>query len=52
MPGPGLDLIGDEEMAEVAEVIASGHLSRYGPDDASFPAKVRAIPDWHDADSV
>ncbi len=41
MPGPGLDLIGDEELAEVTEVIRSRHLSRYGPDDASFPAKVR-----------
>ena len=41
MPGPGLDLLGAEEMAQVAEVLASGHLSRYGPDDASFPAKVR-----------
>jgi dTDP-4-amino-4,6-dideoxygalactose transaminase len=41
MPGPGLDLLGAEELAEVAEVLASGHLSRYGPDDASFPAKVR-----------
>lgn len=41
MPGPGLDLLGPEELAEVAEVLASGHLSRYGPDDDSFPAKVR-----------
>lgn len=41
MPGPGLDLVGDEELAELAEVIRSGRLSRYGPDDASFPAKVR-----------
>jgi dTDP-4-amino-4,6-dideoxygalactose transaminase len=41
MPGPGLDLLGQEEMDEVAEVLASGHLSRYGPDDPSFPAKVR-----------
>jgi dTDP-4-amino-4,6-dideoxygalactose transaminase len=43
MPGPGLDLLGAEEMAEVSEVLASGHLSRYGPDDASFPAKVRTF---------
>jgi len=43
MPGPGLDLIGDEELAEVAEVIASRYLSRYGPDDPSFPAKVRSF---------
>lgn len=41
MAGPGLDLIGDEELAEVADVIRSGRLSRYGPDDGSFPAKVR-----------
>lgn len=41
MPGPGLDLIGDEELAEVSDVIRSGRLSRYGPDDGSFPAKVR-----------
>jgi dTDP-4-amino-4,6-dideoxygalactose transaminase len=41
MPGPGFDLVGAEELAEVTEVINSGHLSRYGPDDASFPAKVR-----------
>ena len=41
MPGPGRDLIGAEELAEVAEVLASGHLSRFGPDDPSFPAKVR-----------
>ncbi len=41
MPGPGLDLIGEEELAEVADVIHARHLSRYGPDDASFPAKVR-----------
>lgn len=41
MPGPGLDLIGEEELAAVADVINSGRLSRYGPDDATFPAKVR-----------
>ena len=43
MPGPGLDLVGDEELAELTEVIRSGRLSRYGPDDASFPAKVRSF---------
>ena len=37
MPGPGLELLGAEELAEVSEVLASGHLSRYGPDDPSFP---------------
>ncbi len=28
MPGPELDLVGDEELAEVVEVIGSGRLSR------------------------
>jgi len=41
MPGPGLDLLGAEELAELTDVIESGRLSRYGPDDATFPAKVR-----------
>ncbi len=41
MPGPGLDLLGPEELAELTDVLASGHLSRYGPNDDSFPAKVR-----------
>lgn len=41
MPGPGLDVYGDEELAELADVIRSQRVSRYGPDDASFPAKVR-----------
>jgi len=45
MPGPGFDLIGDEELAEVADVINSGRLSRYGPDDDTFPAKVRHFED-------
>jgi dTDP-4-amino-4,6-dideoxygalactose transaminase len=43
MPGPGLDLVGEEELAELAEVIASGRLNRYGPDDDTFPAKVRTF---------
>lgn len=41
MPGPGVDLLGAEELAELHDVIASGRLSRFGPDDPSFPAKVR-----------
>jgi len=41
MPGPGLELVGDEELAELTDVIRSGRLSRYGPDDETFPAKVR-----------
>jgi len=43
MPGPGLDVVGEEELAEVREVIQARHLGRYGPDDASFPAKVRQL---------
>ena len=43
MPGPGLDLVGDEELAELADVIRSGRLSRYGPDDDTFPAKVHTF---------
>lgn len=41
MPGPGRELIGEEEIAEVVEVLRSGHVSRYGPNDQSFPARVR-----------
>jgi dTDP-4-amino-4,6-dideoxygalactose transaminase len=41
MPGPGVELIGDEETAEVLDVLSSGFLSRYGPsDDPAFGAKV------------
>jgi len=43
MPGPGLDLLGDEELAELADVIRARRVSRYGPDDVSFPAKVRTL---------
>jgi dTDP-4-amino-4,6-dideoxygalactose transaminase len=44
MPGPGIDLIGAEEAAEVMEVLQSGYLSRYGPsDDPRFGAKVHHI---------
>ena len=43
MPGPGLDLVGVEELQEVTEVIQSRYLGRYGPDDADFPAKVRQL---------
>src|SRR3954452_9778518 len=43
MPGPGVELIGAEETAEVMEVLASGYLSRYGPSDDSFPAKVHNV---------
>src|SRR3990172_2835279 len=41
MPGPGMELIGEEEIAQVMEVMRSGHLSRYGSaDDPRFKAKV------------
>ncbi|HEY7937606.1 MAG TPA: aminotransferase class I/II-fold pyridoxal phosphate-dependent enzyme [Candidatus Limnocylindrales bacterium] len=44
MPGPGIELIGAEETAEVLEVISSGFLSRYGPsDNPAFGAKVHRI---------
>jgi dTDP-4-amino-4,6-dideoxygalactose transaminase len=44
MPGPGLDLVGEEEIAEVVEVLQSGFLSRYGPnDDPAFKAKVARL---------
>ncbi len=42
MAGPGLDLLGEEEISQVMEVLASGHLARYGPDEG-FPAKVRGF---------
>ena len=41
MPGPGAFLVGDEERKEVAEVMESGYLSRYGrEDDPRFKRKV------------
>jgi len=44
MPGPGVELIGEEETAEVLEVLASRYLSRYGPsDDPAFGAKVHRV---------
>jgi dTDP-4-amino-4,6-dideoxygalactose transaminase len=46
MPGPGVELIGAEETAEVLEVMSSGFLSRYGPsDDPAFGAKVHRLED-------
>lgn len=46
MPGPGVLLIGQEEIDEVLEVLRSRHLSRYGKlDDPSFGAKVRHLED-------
>src|SRR5580658_6824324 len=41
MPGPGSYWIGEEEKRQVIEVLASGHLSRYGNlDDPKFTRKV------------
>src|SRR5579859_3327704 len=44
MSGPGLNLIGQEEIDEVVEVLRSGFLYRYGPDaDPAFKARVRTL---------
>ena len=44
MPGPGSDSFGDEERAEVLDVLEGGHLSRYGDeDDPSFRRKVYTL---------
>ena len=41
MPGPGMELIGEEEKKEVLEVLEAGYLFRYGTaDNPSFKAKV------------
>ena len=41
MPGPGMELIGEEEKKELLEVIESGYLYRYGDlSDPNFKAKV------------
>jgi dTDP-4-amino-4,6-dideoxygalactose transaminase len=46
MSGPGLNLVGQEEIDEVLDVLRSGFLYRYGPDtDPAFKAKVRALED-------
>jgi dTDP-4-amino-4,6-dideoxygalactose transaminase len=44
MPGPGVELIGEEEIAEVMQVLTNRSLSRYGSaDDPAFGAKVRRV---------
>jgi len=44
MAGPGAFMIGEEERREVEEVLASGHLSRYGKeDDPRFKQKVLTL---------
>ena len=41
MPGPGRELIGEEEKRELLEVIEEGYLFRYGsPENPAFKAKV------------
>ena len=41
MPGPGMELIGEEEKKEVLEVLEGRHLYRYGsPDEPGFKGKV------------
>lgn len=41
MPGPGMELIGEEEKQELLDVLEGGYLFRYGsPDDPAFKAKV------------
>ena len=41
MPGPGAYWIGEEEKAQVLEVMESGHVSRYGDlDDPKYKQKV------------
>ncbi|MBV9358626.1 MAG: DegT/DnrJ/EryC1/StrS family aminotransferase [Chloroflexi bacterium] len=44
MSGPGLQLVGQDEIDEVLEVLRSRHLYRYGPDDdPTFGAKTRHL---------
>ena len=42
MPGPGMELIGEEEIQEVLEVLRSGYLYRYdvAPGETNFQGKV------------
>ena len=45
MPGPGMELIGEEEIQEVLEVLRSGYLYRYdvAPGKTSFQGKVSEV---------
>ena len=44
MPGPGRELIGEEEKKELLEVLEAGHLYRYGSaSDPGFKAKVAKL---------
>lgn len=41
MPGPGMDVVGDEEIREIIDLIKAGWLFRYGDEnDPKFKAKV------------
>ena len=40
-PGPGMELIGEEEKKEIMEVLEAGYLFRYGSEEnPAFKAKV------------
>jgi dTDP-4-amino-4,6-dideoxygalactose transaminase len=44
MPGPGMELIGEEEKQELLEVLEAGYLFRYGrPENPAFKAKVYTL---------
>ena len=45
MPGPGMELVGEEEIQEVLEVLRSGYLYRYdvAPGKTKFQGKVMAV---------
>lgn len=44
MPGPGMEVIGEEERKELLEVIEAGYLFRYGSEDnPAFKAKVYTL---------
>jgi dTDP-4-amino-4,6-dideoxygalactose transaminase len=44
MPGPGMELIGQEEIAEVLDVLRGGYLLRYGKEEnPHFKAKVYSL---------
>ena len=45
MPGPGMELIGEEEIQEVLAVLKSGYLYRYdvAPGETNFQGKVMQV---------
>lgn len=48
MPGPGMELVGEEEIQEVLEVLRSGYLYRYdvAPGKTKFQGKVMAVEQY------